>query len=311
MQELSIAKFAAIAIFAYNRLDRLRGLIASLEKCRHFLASPVRIYVDGPRTTADGQKVRDVIRFLSEVNHPNLTVVKRETNHGLRKSIYSGVSEMLAEHDAVIVLEDDLIASEDMLVYFNAALEKYASSPRVYSVCGYIPLSKRIAAHHRALMLPSAHPWGWATWRRAWQDFDIDLSIRPEDISSISFRETFNLSGYRDYTALLRFTAQGRLDSWFLVWNYYVFMKGGVSVFPPRALVANSGFSEGTHSTRSNVLRYLYKRNPPARFDFDLPSDICVDYWAIDCLARSREAWLSTITTKAGILKRIVRDRRL
>lgn len=311
MQEQVAAEFAAIAIFAYNRVDRLRALIQSLEGCRQFRASPVRIYVDGPRTLADATRVNGVLEYISSIDHPYMMVVKRETNLGLRKSIHSGVGQTLDDYDRVIVLEDDLTVSGDIIDYFNSALEKYASSPRVFSVCGYIPFAKEISSFDRALILPSAHPWGWATWRRAWLGFDIDLSIRPEDVSSRAFSVAFNLSGYRDYTQMLRFVYQGRLDSWFLVWNYYVFMNGGVSVFPPRSLVANSGFSSGTHSTRWNILRYFYKVIPPARHDFELPSETHVDYWAIDCLARSREAWLSMITTKAGVVKRMIRDRRL
>jgi hypothetical protein len=311
MEEQVAAEFAAIAIFAYNRVDRLRALIASLEGCRQFHASPVRIYVDGPRTLADSIKVDEVIKYTTSLDHRNIRVIKSKTNNGLRKSISYGVGQMLLDYDRVIVLEDDLTASNDLLEYFNASLEKYVASTRVFSVCGYIPFAKGISSHDRALILPSAHPWGWATWRRAWSGFDIALSIRPEDIFSRSFRTAFNLSGYRDYTEMLRFVFQGRIDSWFLAWNYYVFMKGGVSVFPPRSLVANSGFSSGTHSTRWNLLRYFYKSIPLARFDFELPSDTSIDYWAIDCLARSREAWLSAITTKVGVLKRMIRDRRL
>ncbi|MER9962672.1 hypothetical protein NKJ72_17175 [Mesorhizobium sp. M0045] len=311
MQELLTAEFAPIVIFAYNRVDRLRALIESLSRCRQFHASPVQIYVDGPKDIEDSVKVNGVLRYLSSISHGNIKIVQRDSNYGLRRSIYAGVGQMLSEYDKVIVLEDDLIASEDILSYFNAALEKYASHSRVYSVCAYAPVVDRVSSFASSLILPSAHPWGWATWRRAWREFDIDLHVRPEDISSRSFRTAFNLSGFRNYTTMLRLAAQGRLDSWFLVWNYYLFMKGGVSIFPPRSLVTNAGFSKGTHSSSWNILRHFNKRMPPARFDFDLPSDIRVDYWAIDCLARSREARLSLITTKAGILKRMVRDWKL
>lgn len=311
MQEGFTAKSAAIVIFAYNRVDRLQGLIESLEGCREFRTSPVRIYVDGPRNVTDATKVNDVVGYLSRIDHPNAKIVRRDTNFGLRKSIHSGVGEVLNEYDRVVVLEDDLVVSPDILAYFNAALEKYESYSNVYSVCAYTPVTKRISSNSRSLILPSTHPWGWATWRRAWLGFDLGLPVRREDILSPSFRIAFNLSGYRDYTSMLRLTAQGRLDSWFLIWNYFVFMERGVSIFPPRPLVANAGFSEGTHSSRWNVLRHFYKQTPPARFDFELPFDTRVDYWAIDCLAHSREAWLSLITTKAGIIKRVLRDRRL
>ncbi|MES0123193.1 hypothetical protein NKL05_13975 [Mesorhizobium sp. C420B] len=311
MQEVFAATPAAIVIFAYNRVDRLQRLIQSLEECREFRTSPVRIYVDGPRNLRDAVKVNEVINFLSKLKHKNVKIVSKEKNNGLRNSIHSGVGEVLREYDRAIILEDDLVVSPDILAYFNAALNKYDSDSDVYSVCAYTPLAKGISSHTCSLVLPSTHPWGWATWRRAWLGFDLDLAVRPEDISSRAFRNAFNLSGYRDYATMLRLTVQGRLDSWFLMWNYFVFTKRGVSIFPPRPLVANAGFSEGTHSSRWNMLRYLYKQIPPARFDFELATDIRVDYWAIDCLARSREAWLGVITTKAGTLKRMVRDRRL
>jgi hypothetical protein len=85
--------------------------------------------------------------------------------------------------DAVIMLEDDTVPSPDFLGFVSAQLERFAADESVFSVTGY---HRRVAApppqlpHHptslgdgdpaRILRRPWFTSWGWATWRRTYEE---------------------------------------------------------------------------------------------------------------------------------------------
>src|SRR3546814_17563012 len=79
---------------------------------------------------------------------------------------------MLEQHEAVIVIEDDLLLSPYFLKYMNDALYHYRDDQRVASIHGYsLPTDRPLPETY---FLKGADCWGWATWRRAWGGFNPD-----------------------------------------------------------------------------------------------------------------------------------------
>src|SRR3546814_16835656 len=77
---------------------------------------------------------------------------------------------MLEQHEAVIVIEDDLLLSPYFLKYMNDALYHYRDDQRVASIHGYsLPPDRPLPETY---FLKGADCWGWATWRRAGGGFD-------------------------------------------------------------------------------------------------------------------------------------------
>ncbi|MGV0646772.1 hypothetical protein ABQE44_25665 [Mycolicibacterium sp. XJ2546] len=307
MQPTTESILAPIAVFAYNRPDRLAALMRSLERCEGFSRSPIKIFVDGPRSQVDRTAVDDVRTFVTGLAHPNVGHVISPTNKGLRNSVFEGVSQLLAEYDRVIVLEDDLVLSPIALSYFNEALDYYAADPRVWSVSGYIPDVPKLRDFPRAVILPSAHSWGWATWSRAWRQFDLDARPRDENLRAESFRQVIDMNGYHRFRFALSLSIAGYTDSWYLHWLYTIVQHGGRSVFPPRRVLYNYGVSAGTHGGRFNPQERLVKRPPlldrvPEFVDADE-----IDYFAVDLLKQCWEARVHRLIPLAGALKRRLR----
>lgn len=301
------SRCAPVAVFAYNRRDRLAAMLQSLQRCAGFAGTSVTIFVDGPRSEADRVAVDEVRTFVTNLSLPNVDHVISDENKGLRKSIYGGVSRIVEEHGRVIVLEDDLVLSPTALTYFNEALDFYADDPKVWSVSGYIYDVPELRNFPRALVLPSASSWGWATWSRAWSQFDLDARPRDENLNSESFRQAYNMNGVYPFDLVLRLSALGQVDSWAAHWLYTIFRNGGCSIFPPRRVVDNLGFTRGTHGSRFNPYEALVKRPPlleqvPA---FERVDEI--DYFAADLMKRSWEARVLRGTARAGAFKRRLR----
>ncbi|WP_421729113.1 hypothetical protein [Brevundimonas sp.] len=300
----------ALAIFAFTRPDSLSRLLNSLSACPEFGYAAVTIFIDGPRSPAEAEVVGRTIRVAREAARDDWRIVIAETNRGLRRSIHAGVSDVCERFGHAIVLEDDLILSPAALTYFTQALERYADTPRVWSVCGYTYQHPDLGADNRSFFLPFAHPWGWATWQRTWSQFEYDQPAVPAaTLESPSFRRFFDVNGLSNASDLLDLAQQGLVDSWFIRWHQKIFSQGGVSLFPSRAYVVNAGVGKGgTHASRLNPYKLLLGTQVP---DNDAvgawPDRIETDFVALDLMRRGRDATVQRVLARLGHIKRLLK----
>ena len=109
-----------------------------------------------------------------------------------------------------------------------------------------------------------AHSWGWATWSRAWRDYDVSMSAWPTAHREGWLRSVFDDPeevGY--WESELEGVYRGRIDTWDYQWLFACWRRGGLSILPNRNLVTNIGegpdathFKEG-HSTLGVPTREL------------------------------------------------------
>lgn len=245
------SEYAPIALFAFRRPEHLSACLASLRECRESVYSPLVVFCDGPRSGDDVAGVEAVRRVARAADgFASVRVVERDRNLGLAASVIDGVSGLLAEHERVIVVEDDLVVSPDFLRYLNEGLDLYADEPAVVSIHAYVyavnePLPQ-------SFFLRGADCWGWATWRRGWAVFDPDGTALLRRLDTSGEQRAFDLDGSFPYRAMLVDQVEGRIDSWAVRWYASAFLAGGVTLYPGVSLVENTGQDgSGTHSIPS------------------------------------------------------------
>ncbi len=234
---------APIAVFAYKRSDMLARTLTQLAANEQAGESDLFIYCDGPKRPEDAEKVaaaRAVARATT--GFKSLTVVERETNLGLARSIKTGVTDLCERFGTVIVVEDDLDLSPDFLRFMNEALERYADEPRVMQVAGHMWDVALPDVKEDAMFLSFTTSWGWATWARAWRHYSEDLS--GFDGWDPATRKRFDLDGNFPYARMLERARLAGIDSWAIYWYYTVFLHGGLTIYPRVSLVAHRGFED-------------------------------------------------------------------
>lgn len=295
--------YTPIAIFAYNRKKSLENLLASLKECPQFRESPIFIFVDGPKQKTD-RKVLEVQEYVHSLIGNNIKAVISENNKGLKNSIYQGVSFICEQHGRCIVLEDDLTVSPNALAYFNDALDRYETNHNISSVCGYMFKTKQLQTYEKNLFLPFSHPWGWATWHRAWRDFNPERPICLAQLQATSFHKTFNANGLNNL-ALLKLELKNQVNSWYIHWLYWGIINGTFAVFPPRRYVDNYGFNgNGTHASALNPRDLLFRRPPIEQNCIELSADAHIDFWALDAISQCWEVKVQRNIAFLGKLKR-------
>lgn len=253
---------APLAIFVYKRLSHLEMLVDSLRSNPEAADSPVYIFCDGAKGAADQAAVDEVRAFADQLQgFGPVTVVKRDQNLGLARSIISGVSAVLQAHERVIVIEDDLLVSPYFLRYMNDGLELYADDSEVASIHGYIfPVAEPLP---ESFFLRGADCWGWATWRRAWQHFEADGQKLLEQLRQKRLTRAFDLDGAYPYTRMLRHQIAGKNDSWAIRWHASAFLAGMLTLYPGRSLVMNMGLDgSGTHCSTDSELPSQLRDTP-------------------------------------------------
>src|SRR5438477_6298792 len=107
---------------------------------------------------------------------------------------------------------------------------------------------------------------GWASWRRAWRTYDVDIKSWPTIRSSGVMRDLFpNLVERWFWTQIFDRQHAGEIRSWDYQWLYTRLTHGGLTAAPIINMVANLGFrADATHATTMN------KRLEPAKYNHEM-----------------------------------------
>lgn len=240
--------YAPIALFVYNRPQHTQETVQSLLKNPECAQSDLYIFSDAAKnveTLESVNKVREYIRQIS--GFQTITIIEREENWGLANSIIDGVTKLCNQYGRVIVLEDDLETSPYFLRYMNDGLSLYEFQNKVSSVSGYMyPVYLR--EKNKTFFSRTPQSWGWATWSRAWSDFNVDGSMLLKELSQSKSLGSFNENGPHNYIKMLQNQIKGKNNSWYIRWYASLFLKQKLTLMPCISLIRNIGIDgSGTH----------------------------------------------------------------
>jgi hypothetical protein len=262
--------WAPIALFIFKRRAHTRRVIESLQRCTGFAQSPIYVFADGPRRPDEARAVQETRAEARGLLRDQAVYVERESNLGVDNSIIAGVTELCDRYGRVVVVEEDLVVAPSFLAFLNAGLERYAEQLDVMQVCGYMYDVPEFRQRGEAIFLPMTSSLGWATWKRAWDQFDPNATGWRERFSDPRERKRFDLDGNRQYAKMLAHHMSMRVPAWDIRWYYSVFAREGLVLFPPRTLVVHEYDGTGTHDRFSLP---VHQAQLETHATFDLPDE--------------------------------------
>jgi hypothetical protein len=264
---------APIALFVYNRPDHMRRTLSYLSKNELAQESRLFIFSDGAKTEADKDKVQ-LIREQAKLvtGFKSVKLVERQTNVGLANSIISGVTQLVSEYGKVIVFEDDLLSSPYTLEYFNEALDRYANQPQVMHIGAYM-YDLKVPNLPQTFFYRAATSWGWATWARAWKNFEPDIDKLMQQFDQVKIHE-FSIEGTMNFWKQMQQFKAGKNNSWAIRWYASVFLNNGLTLNPSQSLIQNIGHDgTGRHSNLENTYDVKMACTPVKTFPNILQED--------------------------------------
>lgn len=254
-------KYAPIALFTYNRADHTQKAVESLLRNEEAKESDLFIFSDGPKTEAKKAGVEENRKYIHSISgFRSVTIVERDCNWGLSKSLIAGITEITEKFGRVIVVEDDLIVSPYFLCYMNDALEKYEDDERVASVSAFLnPVDVQAP---ETFFLRYFACWGWATWKRAWKLFNPDSR---DLLKKIRWKtREFNIDGKGPFYGILYCDKVGLNDSWAVRFYASCFLEGKLHLFPGQSMAIQSGMDgTGTHSGVNSIYSNMKLAHEP------------------------------------------------
>ena len=245
--------FAPVALFVYNRADHFKQTYAALRKCEGAQNTDLFIFSDGAKNEKAEAGVKETRNALEEIKNDDafasITVFESEKNKGLAASIIDGVTKIINDYGKIIVLEDDCVASDYLLKFFNGALSFYENDKTIGSVAGYTPKIPFPANFNDDMFLAyRSCSCCWATWKRSWEGVDWEIKNAKELFSSGKFIRDFTLNGTDRILRLYRQT-KGDGTSWSVRFGAHLTQKGLFTVYPKFSYISNIGCDcSGVHS---------------------------------------------------------------
>lgn len=247
---------APIVLFVYNRPRHTELTLEALMLNELANESILYIYADGSKNKSgisenEILETRNVIRkkqWCKEV-----IIIETDVNKGLADSIIDGVTEVINQHEKVIVLEDDIITSKGFLRYMNESLHLFKDELKLMHVSAYsYPLNLK----NQFFLMPGGTCWGWGTWKRAWVLLNTDAFYHEKWIREANLIHRFNFKGSKAlYTQLLD-NVTGTRKTWAILWRATIFKNQSYTLYPPISLTRNIGTDgSGTHKENDKKIK--------------------------------------------------------
>jgi len=257
---------APIALFVYNRPQHTERTIRFLQQNNLANESRLFIFSDGAKSSNDEEKVAEVRAIINKIDgFKSIKVFERKENAGLANAVIEGVTKLINDYGQVIVFEDDLISSPHTLTYFNDALNHFRDEEKVMHIGAYMyPLKADDLP--QSFFYRAATSWGWATWERAWQNFEpnIDVLLKQFDKKK---RLAFSIENKMNFWKQMQEFKKGKNNSWAIRWYASIFLKGGLTLNPSQSLVNNIGHDgTGVHSGINDIYNVIINPKPITQF---------------------------------------------
>jgi hypothetical protein len=244
---------APVALFVYNRPGHTRQTVEALLANTLASQTPLHVFSDAPKNEVTSLAVAEVRSYIRSIaGFKSVTIVERERNFGLARSIIDGVTSLCEKYGRVIVMEDDLVTSPYFLQFMNEGLDLYERDERVISIHGYVyPVMEALP---ETFFLRGADCWGWATWKRGWDLFEPDGQSLLQELNAHNLTHRFDFDGAHPYVRMLKNQIKGNNNSWAIRWHASAFLKNKLTLYPGRSLVHNIGTdNSGAHCATTTV----------------------------------------------------------
>jgi len=249
-----------ILFLVFNRPETTKVVFNTIR-----LAKPVKLYVaaDGARFGKNGEKeqvakVRDIVSRIDW--DCEVKTLFRDNNLGCKMAVSSAISWFFEHEEEGIILEDDCLPDQSFFPYCQQLLEKYRHDTRIMAISGDNFQRGNKHTDYSYYFSHYNHVWGWASWRRAWECYDLELLNWPE-LKETDFLDTISGSSkpFVSYWRNIFDTCyDGLIDTWDYPWTFSCWIQSGLTVLPSVNLVSNIGFiNNSTHTHEKSPLADL------------------------------------------------------
>jgi hypothetical protein len=238
-----------ILLIIFNRPDETERVfnVIRKQKPRQFFVA-----ADGPRAgvvedITKCKAAREKIKVTWECDFQSLY---HEENLGCGLGPSDAISWFFSHVDKGIILEDDCMPHADFFQYCSDLLNLYELNEKIFFIGGTnFQKGKLRGKASYYFSAGNQGTWGWATWKRSWEEFNYFLSDIEEDKFKDTILQYFHNRHQINYWInIFREVKRSQLNN--SCWDYQFYfsgwMKGKFAIIPNKNLVTNIGFGDSS-----------------------------------------------------------------
>ena len=244
-----------ILFLVFNRPETTQRVFEAIRA-----AHPLRLYVaaDGPRPShkADAQRCDKARKIATDVDWPcDVKVLFREQNLGCGPAVKSAIDWFFDNEEMGIIIEDDVVPCPSFYPFCEQLLHKYKTDTRIGMIsgnnhAGYQPFTESYFFSKYKMI------WGWASWKRAWDVMDFELSWAESPYADMIIRNMgHGRASENYYQRILSALQKGKINTWDYHWFFSLAAQNLLCIFPKHNMVSNIGFSNDSTHTRGKPRR--------------------------------------------------------
>ena len=237
----------------FNRPDTTQQVFNTIRQVK---PEKLLVIADGPRPNVNGefQKCAATRAIINQVDWDcEVLTHYSDINLGCRHRVSSGLNWVFNTVEEAIILEDDCLPDITFFRFCEELLERYRHDPRIMAISGnnfQFGQNQQEASYYFSRY---NHIWGWATWRRAWKFYDLDMKLWPTIKEKQSLQDILENPEIVAYCSRIFQAAYEGFNTWDYAWTFACWINNGLTILPHVNLVSNIGFREdATHTKRES-----------------------------------------------------------
>ncbi|MGL6283350.1 MAG: putative capsular polysaccharide synthesis family protein, partial [Microcoleaceae cyanobacterium] len=232
---MALTKFTIpIVLIIFKRPETTKKVLQILSQIK-----PEKLFViaDGPRTDQPGENLlcaetRQLVD--TEVNWDCQVFTNYSPqNLGCRQRVISGLNWVFSQVEQAIILEDDCLPDLTFFPFCAELLAKYAEENSVMAIAGdnFQPrdYQNNYQSNYSYYFSLYPHCWGWATWRRAWQKLDEQLTDWPLLREKNWLKQKLTNPLAMQYWSKIFQNVYEGFNSWAYIWQYACWLHQGLT----------------------------------------------------------------------------------
>lgn len=244
---LKFDKTTPVLFLVFNRPETTAVVFEEIRK-----AQPLYLYVaaDGARSPEEQLKVEQVRDIVQKVDWDcEVKTLFRAQNLGCRKAVSTAIDWFFSHVEEGIILEDDCLPSESFFAFCSHLLAEYRNDDRIGHIGGSNFQMGKTIGDGSYYFSRLTHVWGWASWRRVWNTYDVDMKsfeqFTVNHLENLASHAAYRNIWYRNLSA----TFHQNINTWDYQYAYCNLINNRLSIIPNSNMIKNIGFGEdATHT---------------------------------------------------------------
>ena len=293
-----------VLMIIFNRPEKTNVVFDAIKKMK---PNQLFIAADGPRKTKaeDIEKCKQTRSIVEKIDWEcDLKTLFRDTNIGCKLGPSTAIDWFFSHVDYGIIVEDDCVPHESFFPYCDELLKKFIDDKRIMMISGINILFDQIEISDSYFFSRYHLIWGWRTWKRAWNLFDLDMKNYDKIQSDRYLKALFETKRERNFWRnIYKIAKEDKLEEWDYKWAYAMHCNNGLCVCPNRNLIKNIG--NGIDATHTKDDSYHFNI-PLCEMLFPLtnPEIMVRDIWADEI---TFEKFFNVVSLQKKILKKFSR----